>query len=202
MVNDTCNCIIDLTFTDIYDAVGSTISNGLEHKPSQKSTGNSSVSNFSTLSSTKSEPFYHQLEEGINLTYESADKSISPRVGSLQQQANTTHDFARTPSGRSDSQYTPLEDESSWASKENNIYESLTLERVSSSSKKKTTQLGEYCEPCNIEDEPSGDSRGRNCVLHETGKNINASSHLGDYCEPFDEKRPYEDEEQLYSEPL
>ena len=216
---------------EMYDIVGTMISgsrNGNEKVP--VSIQNSSK--YSKTSSTKSEPYYHQLEEGINQLYESADSfdSLTNRHGingnSLQsgyslQSGNSgrsEQDFARIPSGRSDAQYTPLDSSTgSWYVKENSIYEPLTLERIKGASweknRKDATPLGEYCDPYAGDSFPAtihhGGSMRESCALYESADTpARIEQGLEDvYSEPYEPIRagnaPMKlDSDGIYSEPL
>ena len=146
-----------------------------------------------------------------NLAYESVDMMKCVVDGILSHQTSSERDFARVPSGRSDTQYTPLGEEAVWASKENSIYESLTLESIGvSSSAKYRTQLGEYCEPC-MEADDSGEIedlqeqvQGENCILYEPGVGGMGSTgtFVGNYGAACKQERHQEQCEQIYSEPL
>ena len=167
-----------------------------------------------------SEPVYHQLEEGINLTYESADMIMCAKNDSIPIPKSTNQDFARVPSGRSDTQYTPLGEDAVCASKENSIYESLTLERViRGSSVKSETEMGDYCEPYSIGNgdesrdrqitnkeafRQNGEFRLESCMLYESGEDVKAHADvfLGEYSDPYEQERNESQFEQLYSEPL
>ena len=146
-----------------------------------------------------------------NLAYESADVMKCAVDGILSYQTSIERDVARVPSGRSDTQYTPLGEEAVWASKENSIYESLALESIGlSSSAKYETQLGEYCEPCMDGDESNGtenpqeQTQGENCMLYEPGADVikSAGTFLGSYSETCMQERHQQQVEQIYSEPL
>ena len=175
------------------------------------------MSKLSNSSSIASGPHYHQLESGINITYESADSMKYAQSGSLLHP--NRNEFARIPSGRSDTQYTPLDEDSTWASKENSIYESLTLERVmGSSSMKNKSELGGYYEPVFDRNEPESKDpqsttddeiqqndgfRFQSCMLYESGTDVKESrgdTSLGEYSDPYELRE--NKGEQIYSEPL
>ena len=194
---------------DVYDVVGGTIEGSNGRFPLHASTAVSNISNFSKSSSTKSEPFYHQLEKGINVTYESADMLKVSQSASLTQTNAAV--LARVPSGRSDAQYTSLEEDAVWASKENSIYESLAVDHSTGScSRADPTQLGEYCEPCNDDSNDLSHNvvgfkgfKGQKRVLYDSGSHfIESDANLGEYSEPYEQRQRDDFGDQLYSEPL
>ena len=200
--------------TDVYDEVGGVIkscqrdlmSHGVPH-----------LSQNSKSSSTKSEPYYHQLADGQNIAYVPANDF----KGCLRNDSNSDHSnksslsVARVPSGRSDTHYTALGDEATLAAKENSIYECLTLDRVKGSSMQSGMEpraLGEYCEPYDGKiDAASGvhdrSFRGQSCVLYESGDKYAREPADGGLYAEYSE--PYEagdfvaaQEEQIYSEAI
>ena len=216
---------------EMYDVVG-TIVSGSRNCHEKVPVSMQTSSKYSKTSSTKSEPYYHQLEEGINQLYESADSfdSLNNRRGingnSLQsghslQSGNSgrsEQDFARIPSGRSDAQYTPLDSSTgSWYVKENSIYEPLTLERIKAASweknRKDITPLGEYCDPYAGDSFPAtihrGGSMRESCALYESADTPARNEQgLDDvYSEPYEPIRVGNtqkklDSDDIYSEPL
>lgn len=218
---NSSNFLYGTVLLGVYDVVGSIIaSRQHELRPSQNSKGASILSKLSNTSSTRSEPVYHQLEDGINLTYESADMIKCAKKDSIPNPKSSDQDFARVPSGRSDTQYTPLGEDAVCASKENSIYESLTLEHaIRGSSVKSETESGDYCQPyssgngrefkdrqiTNYEAlRQNSEIRLESCMLYESGEEVKASTDvfLGEYSEPYEQESKESQYEQLYSEPL
>lgn len=215
----------------MYDVVGMIIS-GSRNCNETVPVSIQNSSKYSKTSSTKSEPYYHQLEEGINQLYESADSfdSLNNKHGingnSLQsghslQSGNSgrsEQDFARIPSGRSDAQYTPLDSSTaSWYVKENSIYESLTLERMKAASweknRKDATPLGEYCDPYAGDSFPAtihhgGSVRENSAIYESADAPARKEQGIDDvYSEPYEPIRIGDtpkklDSENIYSEPM